>query len=100
MDDDVEEDWIYDGNGRPKKCPLIDVPDEEAVNVTVSALENNEEPKKGKWIEGHRMKFDGTFYWYRECDQCGYERNDDDTEKDSNFCPNCGSPMVKGEQDD
>ena len=56
-------------------------------------------PKKGRWIEGHRMKFDGTFYWSRECDQCGYERNDDDTEKDSNFCPNCGADM-RGEKDE
>lgn len=32
MDDDVEEDWIYDGNGRPKKCPLIYVPDTEGEN--------------------------------------------------------------------
>lgn len=28
MDDDAPEDWIYDGNGRPKNCPLIEIPDE------------------------------------------------------------------------
>ena len=49
--------------------------------------------KTGKWIDGKRMKFDGTFYWFRQCDQCGYERNDCDTEKDSNFCPDCGADM-------
>ena len=27
MDDDQEEEWIYDGNGRPKACPLIEVAD-------------------------------------------------------------------------
>ena len=25
MDDDQAEDWIYDGNGRPKNCPLMEV---------------------------------------------------------------------------
>ena len=23
MDDDQPDEWIYDGNGRPKACPLI-----------------------------------------------------------------------------
>lgn len=25
MDEDQEEGWIWDGNGRPKNCPLIEV---------------------------------------------------------------------------
>lgn len=25
LDDDQEEYWIYDGNSRPKNCPLIEV---------------------------------------------------------------------------
>lgn len=29
MDDDQEAEWIYDGNGRPSACPLIDVADKE-----------------------------------------------------------------------
>ena len=29
MDDDEPEEWIYDGNGRPKACPLIEIDDEE-----------------------------------------------------------------------
>ena len=58
------------------------------------------ERKTGRWIDGKRMKNDGTFYWFRQCDQCGYERNDCDTEKDSNFCPDCGADMRQiGEQD-
>ena len=56
-----------------------------------------EQRKAGQWIDGKRMKFDGTFYWFRQCNQCGYERNDCDTEKDSNFCPDCGADM-RGEQ--
>lgn len=35
MDDDAPEGWIYDGNGRPKNCPLIeiDTPNIDAVEV-------------------------------------------------------------------
>lgn len=56
------------------------------------------EPKTGKWIDSWRSKIDGTRYWYRECDHCGYERNDCDSEKDSNFCPNCGADMRSEEE--
>ena len=51
------------------------------------------ERPKGKWVDSWRSKLDGTRYWYRECDHCGYERNDCDPEKDSNFCPNCGASL-------
>lgn len=57
------------------------------------------EHKTGEWIDGKRMKFDGTFYWFRQCDQCGYERNDCDTEKDSNFCPDCGADMRRAKHE-
>lgn len=30
MDDSAHDDWIYDGNGRPKNCPLIEVKDKES----------------------------------------------------------------------
>ena len=26
MDDDQEDEWIYDGNSRPKNCPLMEIP--------------------------------------------------------------------------
>lgn len=32
MDDDQPEEWIYDGNGRPAACPLIDLEDEYGRN--------------------------------------------------------------------
>lgn len=25
MDDDQDEGWMYDGNGRPKNCPLMEI---------------------------------------------------------------------------
>lgn len=56
------------------------------------------ERKKGKWVDGWRCKHDGTRYWYRQCDQCLHERDDCDTEKDTNYCPNCGADM-RGEQE-
>lgn len=49
--------------------------------------------RKGNWSDGWRSKHDGTRYWYRECSECGYERDDDDAEKDTNYCPNCGARM-------
>lgn len=29
MDDDQPEEWIYDGNGRPGACPLVEMEEEE-----------------------------------------------------------------------
>lgn len=55
------------------------------------------ERKRGKWVDGWSSGFDGTRHWFRECSVCGYGRDDDDPEKDTNFCPNCGADM-RGEQ--
>ena len=52
-----------------------------------------EEVKHGHWIDGKRMGFDGTYHWFRQCSECLYEREDDTPEKDTNYCPNCGSRM-------
>lgn len=56
--------------------------------------------KHGEWTDGKRMSLDGTFYWFRECSVCGYEREDDNEEKDTNYCPNCGAKMDGSENDD
>lgn len=52
-----------------------------------------QEVKHGRWEDGKRMSFDGTFHWFRQCSECLYEREDDTPEKDTNYCPNCGSRM-------
>ena len=48
---------------------------------------------RGEWIDWCRLHLDGTFCWHRACSICGYERNDDNPDKDTNFCPNCGADM-------
>ena len=56
--------------------------------------------RRGKWVDGKRMSFDGTFYWFRQCSECLYEREDDNPEKDTNYCPNCGAKMDEAEPED
>ena len=51
--------------------------------------------RRGRWIDGKRMRFDGTFHWFRQCSECLYEREDDTPEKDTNYCPDCGAKMQK-----
>lgn len=56
------------------------------------------ERKTGRWVDAYRSKWDGTRYWFRQCDQCLYERDDCDSEKDTKFCPNCGAAMERSEE--
>ena len=51
--------------------------------------------RRGGWIDGKRMRFDGTFHWFRQCSECLYAREDDTPEKDTNYCPDCGAKMQK-----
>ena len=58
MDDDQAEDWIYDGNGRPKNCPLMEV-DESQVE---SEYETSYTPTEVRNIlieegQGHGTKY-------------------------------------------
>ena len=85
MDDDAPKEWVYDGNGRPKKCPLIET----------------EEPKTGKWIyqDDDDMRYDS--YKCSECHKLitvDASRVDDIgfVIGDMKFCPNCGSRMTEG----
>lgn len=49
--------------------------------------------RHGRWLDGNRGKHDGTLYWYRYCSECLYERDDDNEDKDTPYCPNCGASM-------
>ena len=68
---------------------LIDVPTVEVEPV-----------RHGRWLEGNRGKHDGTLYWYRYCSECLYERHDDNEDKDTPYCPDCGARMDEGKYDE
>ena len=85
MDDDEPSEWIYDGNTRPKACPLAEVDEENKI------IEYTE------FVEGS-----GDYY---ECKVCGSEFYGNSlysvADKDDvfpNFCPKCGRKCrnVKG----
>lgn len=64
MDDDQEEEWIYDGNSRPKACPLLEVDD-----IPQTACDNCAENGSYKCT-----KCDGEMYYrdvsHTDCDTC------------------------------
>ena len=49
--------------------------------------------RHGRWMDYRRMGIDGTFHWFRQCSECLYEREDDNEDKDTPYCPNCGAKM-------
>ena len=55
------------------------------------------EPKRGKWYDWSFTAFDGCTVWHRACSVCGYKRDDDNLDKDTNYCPNCGAQMERSE---
>lgn len=61
--------------------------------IQAAPAEDGDPVRRGRWEDGKRMRFDGTFHWFRQCSECLYEREDDTPEKDTNYCPNCGSRM-------
>lgn len=75
-------------------------PHMDFVIETLQQLPSAEPERKGKWIDASHSLWDGATYWYRECNQCGYKRADNNPDKDTNFCPNCGARMMKGEQNE
>lgn len=52
---------------------------------------------RGRWEDAHRYGWSGT-YWFIKCNNCGYERKDDNHDLDAEykFCPNCGARMEGG----
>jgi rubrerythrin len=61
-----------------------------AANALEAAEQRIEElmPKEGEWIEDE--------YGYIHCSKCGMEW-DEPEHPQTNFCPNCGARMRKGE---
>lgn len=63
----------------------------------VKALNNlpSAEPKRktGKWLDGNRTGYGLTLYWYIYCSECLWERDDDNHDKDTPYCPICGAKM-------
>lgn len=45
------------------------------------------------WEYWSYLGFDAYRYWFRRCSNCFWEREDDNEEKDTPFCPNCGAVM-------
>lgn len=60
-----------------EELPSVDVPDR----------------KVGKWYDWSFTAFDGCTVWHRVCSVCGYKRDDDNLDKDTNYCPHCGARM-------
>lgn len=53
------------------------------------------------WEDWSFLGFDMGTHWFRRCSNCLCEREDDNEEKDTPFCPNCGAVMdEKGEEDE
>ena len=50
MDDDQEDDWIYDGDSRPKNCPLMEIPKEKEMPWYLSIFNTELLKQKGHWI--------------------------------------------------
>lgn len=59
---------------------------ELAIDLAIKALEN--EPKKGKWIDG----------FCNICD-CACKSDGWGREIETNFCPNCGADMREADND-
>lgn len=69
--------------------------DEALAKAIIESMPTIDPVKHGEWIDGKRMGFDGCIIWHRECSICGYERSDDNLDKDTPYCPNCGALMDK-----
>lgn len=93
-----------------KENYTIDFNDMEAFcNIAIKALEQEPcedcisraiipQPKKGEWIKQNDDYFD----WY-ECSECGYGSEGEmkysrEYDVRTNYCPNCGSKMLEGEE--
>lgn len=49
----------------------------------------------GEWIDNGKECWDGSIYYFRQCDICGFERDDCNADYDTPYCPNCGAKMER-----
>ena len=76
--------------------------EDRLISVAVIKALPTAQPQRmqGRWEDAHRYGWNGT-YWFIKCNNCEYERKDDNHDLDAEykFCPNCGARMDGGEQD-
>lgn len=63
----------------------------DAVECTPSA--DVRENIHSHWEDWSFLGWDMETHWRRRCSNCLCEREDDNEEKDTPFCPNCGAVM-------
>lgn len=52
------------------------------------------------WEDWSFLGWDMETHWRRRCSNCLCEREDDNEEKDTLFCPNCGARMDERKEDE
>lgn len=75
----------------------------EALKMLIDKIDNaptiEPERKAGKWLDGHRAGYGESLYWYIYCSECLWERDDDDHDKDTPYCPSCGARLEGAKQE-
>ena len=77
-------------------CPISDAVfalDKAIEALSIGRRQGEWIVRKYDWIDGSL----GTRYFRIRCSVCNYSTYDDET---TNFCPNCGSQMLKGAVDE
>ena len=92
IDGDALSDWLKDYG---QKC----IKGERKISLMyvwkhIQDMQTIEERKTGKWIP-HKSIFGGLGERVYTCDQCGHNIGF----HMENYCPNCGSQMIKREQE-
>lgn len=56
MDDDQPKEWIYDGNGRPQACPLIEVAEQTEPIPRDDHVETGNDHLEARCLNCHNAK--------------------------------------------